>query len=256
MKHYRMPSSALLLLLLSSRIFTAMKILLNARDYIPFFANQFVEDDSEDIEFDYQAYNDLINSNRARLHGFEKYISRLHDSWIKGVEVKDDSMRISLNDFDTHVFADALLEKHNLKIKHEALNFPLVLNFSGNLSYRAYTVVDGSDGDLKPMYIGTLNEELPKTQQYLYEQILELDAEHIKMAFALWNWEGKYLILEVSANNFTLEENQEQNWNAVFEGKYQEELEYFENLRFSAYQDMGIAQCRKILSQYYAEQGK
>jgi len=149
-----------------------------------------------------------------------------------------------------------LLEKHDLKIKHEALNFPLVLNFSGNLSYRAYTVVDGSDGDLKPMYIGTLNEELPKTQQYLYEQILELDAEHIKMAFALWNWEGKYLILEVSANNFSLEENQTENWNTVFEGKYQEELEHFEQLRFSAYQDMGIAKCREILKQFYAEQGK
>ena len=161
-----------------------------------------------------------------------------------------------MNDFDTHVFADALVEKHDLKIKHEALNFPLVLNFSGNLSYRAYTVVDGSDGDLKPMYIGTLNEELPKTQQYLYEQILELDAEHIKMAFALWNWEGKYLILEVSANNFSFEEKQSENWDVVFEGKYQEELEYFENLRFSAYQDMGIAKCREILKQLYAQQGK
>lgn len=233
-----------------------MKTLLNARNYIPFFANQFVEDDSEDIEFDYQAYNDLINSNRARLHGFERYISRLHDSWIKGIEVNGDNMRIRLNDFDTHVFADALVEKHDLKIKHEALNFPLVLNFSGNLSYKAYTVVDGSDGDLKPMYIGTLNEELPKTQQYLYEQILELDAAHIKVAFALWNWEGKYLILEVTANNFELEELQAEHWTQVFEGKYQEELEHFEQLRFGAYHDMGITKCREILKQFYAVQGK
>lgn len=227
-----------------------MKTLLNAREYIPFFANQFVEDESEDIEFDYQAYNDLINSNRAHLHGFERYISRLHDSWIKGIEVKDDSMQITLNDFDTHVFADALLEKYDLKIKHEALHFPLVLNFSGNLSYKAYTVVDGSDGDLKPMYIGTVNEELPKTKQYLYEQILELDAEHIKMAFALWNWEGKYLILEVSASQFMLEEKQEENWNEVFEGKYQEQWAFFNNKRFSSYLELGISSCRKMLAEF------
>ena len=232
-----------------------MKTLLNARDYVPFFANQFVEDDSEDIEFDYQAYNDLINSNRARLHGFEHYISRLHDSWLKGIEVNGDSLRMTLNDFDSHVFADALVEKHDLKIKHEALHFPLVLNFSGNLSYKAYTVVDGSDGDLKPMYIGTLNEELPKTQQYLYEQILELDTEHIKVAFALWNWEGKYLILEVTANEFVLEEQQDEHWKKVFEGKYLEEWEFFNEKRFGAYIEIGLSSCRKMLEEFERKQG-
>ena len=82
----------------------------NIQTIAPFLADNFV--DLEEPIFDRDEYSKMLKHNSARLGLFEKYlICKLHDSWVIELTHDLDSLKITLNDFSTHVFADAIVDE-------------------------------------------------------------------------------------------------------------------------------------------------
>ena len=105
----------------------------NIKTIAPFLADNFVDFDEQ--IFDIDLYSKFLNDNSNILKNFNKYLfCLLHDSWIIDLEIKSDILILTLNDFSTHVFADAIVDKFNIDIEHEKLIFPLILELKGNLS--------------------------------------------------------------------------------------------------------------------------
>lgn len=79
-------------------------------------------------EYDVNQYLQTIDDSSVALGVFTKYFdSKLHDSWVLENSVTENFFSVRLNDFSTHVFADALIEKKGLNIDHKKLVFPIQL---------------------------------------------------------------------------------------------------------------------------------
>ena len=137
----------------------------NIQTIAPFLADNFV--DLEEPIFDRDEYSNILKQNSARLGLFEKYlICKLHDSWVIELTQNLDSLKITLNDFSTHVFADAIIERKKINVPHDRLVFPLTIEFKGGLEFTYYTVEDS--GFLKE--IGVIGVD-----EYLYEQVIKTE---------------------------------------------------------------------------------
>ena len=195
----------------------------NIQTIAPFLADDFVDLDKP--IFDTDRYSVFLDNNANRLGTYKKYlICKLHDSWVIDTKQDDDSLRITLNDYSTCVFADTLIEKFNLPIDSDHISFPLTIELTENLKVEFNKVDD--DGNL-------IQISPTKIDVYLYEQITNLDQEKIEIAFHFWKSNikddkpGERIIVIVSAKYLSITENQDQSWTDVFGDKFNSHYKYF-----------------------------
>jgi len=218
----------------------------NIQTIAPFLADNFV--DLEEPIFDRDEYSKMLKHNSARLGLFEKYlICKLHDSWVIELTHDLDSLKITLNDFSTHVFADAIVERKKINIPHDKLVFPLTIEFKGELKFTYYTVNDR--GFLKE--IGVINVD-----EYLYEQVIRIEKNRIEIAFQFWKSalkrekSGENIILIVSAQELTITENQDQAWIKIFGNEYDDLYKYFKGQFNSKRYVSDYTECLKLIDEY------
>jgi|SRR5690554_750990 len=218
----------------------------NIQNIAPFLADDFI--DLEEPIFDQDEYSIFLDKNSDRLGLFKKYlICKLHDSWIMDVKQEFDKLTISLNDFSTFVFADTLINKFNLLIDADNISFPLILELEGNLKVEYNTVED--DGNL-------LQVNPTKIDEYLYEQVKQIDSEKIEIVFHFWKSNikedrpGERIIVIVSAQKLTITENQDNAWKKIFGNKFDELYEYFKQQFDSNRYVSDQNECEKLIDEY------
>jgi hypothetical protein len=193
----------------------------NIQTIAPMLADDFI--DLEEPIFDTDKYSEFLRDRKNKLGLFSKYlICKFHDSWVIDVKQSDNVFSITLNDFSTYVFEDAIIDKFSLPIDSDHIFFPVSLNFSSNLSVTYNTVDD--DGNLKQIAPTKLDE-------YLYEQVITADTDKIEVVFHFWQSHkdipGERIIVIVSANDLSITENQDEAFHKLFGNKYDKYYNYF-----------------------------
>lgn len=193
----------------------------NIQKIAPFLADEFI--DLDESFFDTDKYFEFIQSKKNDLGLFSKYlVCKLHDSWVIDTSLTEKQFSITLNDFSTHVFADAIVDKFSLSIDHDKLVFPVTLTFNSNLVVTYNTVDD--DGNLHVISPVKLDE-------YLYEQVIIANTNKIEVVFHFrqshTDRPGERIIVVVSAKDFSLTEDQDLAWQYVFGNKYDNYYNYF-----------------------------
>jgi hypothetical protein len=193
----------------------------NIQTIAPMLADDFI--DLEEPIFDTDKYSEFLQDRKSKLGLFSKYlVCKFHDSWVIDVKQTDDLFLITLNDFSTYVFADAIIDKFSLPIDSDHISFPISLNFSSNLSVTYNTVDD--DGNLKQIAPTKLDE-------YLYEQVITADTDRIEVVFHFWQSHkdkpGERIIVIVSAKDLSITENQDEAFHKLFGDNYDKYYNYF-----------------------------
>ncbi len=195
----------------------------NIQEIAPFLANDFI--DLDEPIFDFAKYSKFLDDNSEQLGNLKKYlIGKLHDSWITSFNLEEEKLRINLNDFSTHVFSDAIVEKFNIKIDYDKLVFPVTIEIKGDLKVDFFQVEE--NGDLKTI-------DQISCSEYLGEQILKLNSNQLEIAFELWHdnpdedLPGDRILMLVSAKELKLIENQDKAWNEIFGNTYDNYYQYF-----------------------------
>lgn len=200
-----------------------------------------------EYEFDLNQYQQIINGCKDMLGVFKKYlIDKLHDSWVLETSVTENLFSIRLNDFSTHVFADALIKKKSINIDHEKLVFPIQLDFKTN-ARPSFNLVDDE---------GYLTEIEPtQLNVYLYEQIVSYKNNTIELAFNFWKDSkgrkpGQDILLLISATDIIVSEQQELAWHKLFgiefDGYYHYFKDQFDSERYVSDQHI----CLELIDEY------
>ena len=191
------------------------------QDIAPLLAEDFI--DFEANSETKKKYSKLLTDNSKRLGLYLKYLPRLHDSWFIETKLTENIFATKLNDFTTHVFADALIKKKNLKINHDKLVFPIHIDFE-IIDLTFNTVND--HGFIKEIERTEINE-------YLYEQILSIDEYEINLGLVVWenaeNKPGKQILILMSVKNIRMTEFQDKAWDNLFGNKYTNYYKYFKS---------------------------
>lgn len=218
----------------------------NILNVAPFLAHEFV--DIAESSFDNSTYEKLLQDNQQQLGLFSKYlIGLLHDSWVIEINQTDNLFSIKLNDFSTHVFADAIIERKKLAIEHHKLVFPIQLDF--NKPYKVtYNEVDND---------GNLTEIKPiKLDEYLGEQIISIENDRIEFAFTFWHSEkkkpGTRLELLITATEISVSENQDLAWNQIFGNDFENYYQYFKQQFNNRRYLSDFENCLQIIDEYDA----
>ena len=214
----------------------------------PLLADDFVdfEPNSETKE----KYSKLVMENSQRLGLYFKYLTLLHDSWFIETKLTEKLFSTKLNDFTTHVFADALISKKNLNITHDKLVFPIHIDFE--IFDLSFNIVN-NDGIIKEI-------EQTDIHEYLYEQIITIDKEKIELGLVVWknvkSGPGKRILILLSAKNINMTEFQDKAWKSLFENKYNDYYDYFKSqLKIGRYlSDQSL--CAELIDEYDKEKIK
>lgn len=217
----------------------------NILSLAPFFADDYVE--ARGIVFDLGQYQRFIKDNKKRLGLFSKYlICKLHDSEVMSVNIYDDLFSVTLNDFSTRVFADAIIRKKQLNIEYDKLVFPVQMDFT-TIARVEFNEVD-DEGNLTPV-------EPVQPDEYLYEQVASIDHSKIELVFLFWkkfqdHRPGKRLVLLVSATDIVVSERQDAAWQQIFgadfDEYYQEFKQHFDSDRYVS----DLQKCLELIDEY------
>ncbi|NRH20797.1 hypothetical protein HOO68_02005 [Candidatus Gracilibacteria bacterium] len=213
------------------------------QDIAPLLADYLMYKDCTSEEL--KTNQELITSNTNRLGLYSKYLGKLHDSWFIKTNISDSKFSITLNDFTTHVFSDAIIKKNKIKIDHSRLTFPIQIDFEVlKLSYYSMD----SDGNIRLIKETDVNE-------YLYEQIISIDDEKIEIGLVAWkngvkNKRGKEILILIDIKSIILSEFQDNAWKEIFGNKYDHYYNYFKaQLNDGRYlSSYGI--CADLISEY------
>ena len=223
-----------------------MTVKRNIQTIAPLLADDFV--DLEELIFDTDKYSTFLNNNATRLGTYKKYlICKLHDSWIIETKLDNDRFTITINDFSTYVFAYTLIEKSNLSIDSDHISFPLTIRLVGNSKVEFNKVDD--DGNL-------IQIDPIKIDEYLYEQVTQLDHEKIEIVFHFWKSNlkeekpGERIIVIVSANDLIISENQDQAWRNIFGDKFNNLYKYFKEQFDSDRYVSNYNECKKLIDEF------
>ncbi|MCB9261775.1 MAG: hypothetical protein H6607_05310 [Flavobacteriales bacterium] len=218
----------------------------NIKEIAPFLADDFV--DLDQPIFDFAQYSKFLDDNSDQLGNLKKYlIGKLHDSWITSFKLGDEKLLIDLNDFSTHVFSDAIVERLDIKINHDKLVFPVTLEFMGNVKVEFFQVEE--NGDL-------IEIDQISFSEYLGEQLLKLNPNRIEIAFELWHdnpgkdLPGDRILAMVSAKELKLIENQDKAWNEIFEKTYDNYYQYFKEQFESDRYVSDYSECLKVIDEF------
>jgi hypothetical protein len=223
-----------------------MNIQKNILTVAPFLADEFV--DIDEPTFDNSTYEKLLQDNQQRLGLFGKYlVGLLHDSWVIDIKQTDNLFSVLLNDFSTHVFADAIIDKKKLTIEHDKLVFPIQLDFKTTHKV-TYNEVDddGNLTEIKPI----------KLDEYLGEQIISVDNDKIEFAFTFWHSEkkkpGTRLVLLITAAEISVSEKQDLAWQQIFGSDFDNYYQYFKQQFNSRRYVSDLGNCLQLIDEYDA----
>lgn len=193
--------------------------------------------DFELPENTYSDYLSFLQNHKKDLGKFYKYNNYLHDSWINEISITNSNFILNLNDFTTHVFSDVIVDKQNIEIQHEKLNFPVILDFK-------FKEIDFYIAD----DIGNLEKIEPTNfDEYLYEQIISIKKSEIEIGLIVWknNFKGnrgQHIIILIKAETIEVTELQDEYWNNLFSNKFDNYYHFFkselENGRFLSDQNL------------------
>jgi hypothetical protein len=192
----------------------------NIQSIAPLLAVHFIE--AEDSEI-YEIHRKLINKNELRIGLFKKYIGSLSDSWILKTEITQQKFSILLNDFVTHVFADAIIAEKELKIDHDKLIFPIQVDFE--ITNLVFNTVDenGIIQTIDPIEI----------DEYLDEQVIACNKNSIRIGLVVWkknkDGAGQSLLILMDAKDISVIEGQENAWSQIFNNEYMNYYQYFKS---------------------------
>jgi hypothetical protein len=188
----------------------------------PLLARYFIDFEESVLNIPNKKYKILLNKNKHRLGLLSKYLDcKLHDSWVLKIKKTKNNYSIFLNDFSTHVFADALIERKGLKIDHDKLVFPLLIEFIGNLEVAHYTVSFPK---------GTLHEtNTLKMGEYLYEQVISIDKDKFEFAFVFSSkkYRSPNILLFLTSQEILITEKQDEAWQQIFGSKFDNYYQYY-----------------------------
>lgn len=211
----------------------------------PFLADDFVE--ASEIVFDVDQYQQFIKDNKKRLGLFSKYlICKFHDSWVIDTYVSDNLFSVTLNDFSTYVFADALIERKNLSIDSDHIAFPIQLDFKTNTKVTFNEVDD--DGNLTEI-------EPIKLDEYLYEQVVSVDNDKTELAFTFWKTfqddkPGQRFVLLLTAGDVIISERQDIAWQEIFGSDFDNYYQYFKQQFDSDRYVSDQHKCLELIDEY------
>ncbi|RYE38730.1 MAG: hypothetical protein EOP48_26645 [Sphingobacteriales bacterium] len=181
------------------------------QDILPFVAHHFIDD-----EIELPAVGVKTGEYKASNLGlFHKYLNQLHDSWVLSTHSNGNSFTLQLNDFITHVFADALIQYKKLRINHSSLIFPLEITFE--TATVSYNLVNET-GAIHPV-------EPFRSYQYIDEEILHAGEDYIHIAIVVWIEDekkkgGHYGLVLIRSSNLRVAELQEQAWQKLFDERF------------------------------------
>ncbi|MBW4890333.1 hypothetical protein KXQ82_11420 [Mucilaginibacter sp. HMF5004] len=215
-------------------------MLKNIRTIVPILASQFIDvDDDIELETD---YNKFVIDKKGLLGGFYKYIDKLHDSWIINTNISADTYSITLNDFTTHVFADALVESKGLRLNSDKLVFPIRLDFqTTDISYN--TVDD--DGNISQM-------ELTLIDEYLAEQVIKITDGIIEIGLVAWKngAPGKRILILINAKSISVRDDRDEAWTKIFTSKYDQYYKYFISQLEKGIFLSDVTKCKKLIDEF------
>lgn len=171
-------------------------------------------------------YHSFISSKHDIYEKIKTYFGdRLHDSWVEKISYQYDQLSITLNEFSSHCFADAISEHFNLNIPHKKRVLPVTLNF---LKIRDLSV-SWINGNSK---ILPLNKErfVPKLSMFLYDQIIVFEKNKIVIGMLFWSrMKGNKhtLLLQVECEELYIEESQREAFKIIFNNNYLDLFDLF-----------------------------
>lgn len=184
---------------------------------VPSIAQHFVDTD----EFKIDKKNGNIPFDKRKIGQYAKYLNRLHDSTVLKAETKYGNFSLTLNDFVSHVFADALIERKTIDIAHEDLVFPVCLEFRD--AEVTFNTVNNS---------GVVSQiDHVQFDEYIDEEILQVTDSFLEIALVVWknavdNQRGKYLLIFIKASSVNVVESQDSAWESLFGAEFQRYYEY------------------------------
>lgn len=223
-----------------------MNSLKNIKELVPSFADDFMDLETE--IFNRTNYQKFILSNLEKIGLLNKYINgKTHDSWIINSKLEDETYNLELNEFLTHVFADALIEKKKLKIDHDKLIFPIEIIFINVESIQFYNIDE--NGLAIPIPITKIDE-------YLYEQILTVTEKSIEIAFQFWknsdskSKPGERIVAIINSETIEVKEKQDEAWNQIFGKQYDEYYQHYKTQFNSDRHVSDYTECLKLVDEF------
>ncbi|PAW91977.1 hypothetical protein CKK33_00090 [Mucilaginibacter sp. MD40] len=181
------------------------------QDIAPSLLDHFIE-----IErYNLQDKSEVLKQSRQTLGRYYDYLGRLHDCWIIENTLVEQNFVLRLNDITTHIFADALISKKNLKVNEDDLVFRVNVDFQvSNLTFNTVDE-DGSINEIKPLVL----------DEYLDEEIISVTDKLIKIGIVAWvksqrRKPGHYVLVLFDAKKVTVDEYQDQDWERIFNNNY------------------------------------
>ncbi len=181
------------------------------------------EEDIRESERIAEEYKDFIGKSKQHLKLVERYFnSRLHDSWVIGIEVEKLNIRIMLNDFMAHCFSDALEDTLKLGTKHRDRKFPVELIIEGVKYWNLFGL--NRNGKMLPLskdrYLKTLHE-------FLYDELKIISEEEVfgGLLFSSDSYRSS-ILFEFRAEGIGFVEGQEKAFTEIFG---HENIKYWEH---------------------------
>jgi len=166
--------------------------------------------------------------------------SRLHDSWIEGINYQNRKLEIKFNEFTSHCFVDAICDEFELNIPHKNRVIPVTLSFL-NLHHLSISRINGNN-KIIPL---SKQKFIPKLSEYLYDQIIF--AESGKIVAGILFYTGlkgnkSYLLLELCCEEVEIIEAQREAFHKLLKGNYVEIFDlYWKKKQVGNYFDYSVA---------------
>ena len=212
------------------------------QDIAPTLVENFTEFEVEKTV--YEKYIEKRENYKKHIGIASKYFFyHLHDSDILNLKrINGKDLFLQVNDFSTLEFACALIDKKELNIKKETLKFPLEI-ISKNTKHLSLNIVE-LDGKIYPCRFRQLNE-------YLYEEIISWENNHIEIAFDLWKHnvnQCRFLLL-LACEKLEFLEKQKTAWIEYFGTTYDDYYQIFEKERHEGRFLSDYSQCEKLIEE-------
>jgi hypothetical protein len=160
----------------------------------------------------------FVNSKGDDFHNVHLYLnSALHDSIVTSVSYDKDVLSISLDDFSTHCFCNALVKISKMSMVHAKRICPVMLKFDKirecSLAYinRNNKLIQLSKA-----------KHLHKISSYLYDQVIKLEPDSIFIGILFWatSLRKRYLLLQIKCKRLTIVELQRKAFLELFGDKF------------------------------------
>ncbi len=153
-------------------------------------------------------YSSLLKTSSAVVAKGTVYLNgMLHDSWVTSVEHEDREIRIWLNEFSTHCFADAYAQAYGINVPHERRVLPVCLRFTGLTRCQIYWT--WNSGEMVPL---RTERHLRHLSELLMDEVTAMENGRISTGFLFWSRkkhpkEQRRLILQLHAERLDIEEH-------------------------------------------------